>query len=119
VGGAAAGNPSLVAVQHNYKTPYNQFWNLAVEAMVTRDTAIRVAYLGNLGTHLFMPTPLNDITPQPIGPTGNFPTVQAALPYSIAAQSAMGKYRLLRGWREHERTPASGRGSEEVQNHHH
>jgi hypothetical protein len=79
--GLAAGNPSLYAVQRNFKTPYNQFWNVAVEAMVTRDTAIRIAYLGNQGTHLLMPVPLNDITPQPIGGAGHPPSIQAARPY--------------------------------------
>jgi hypothetical protein len=79
--GLSKGNPSIYAVQRNYKTPYNEFWNLALEAMVTRDTAIRIAYLGNLGTHLFMPVPLNDIIPQPIGGAGHPASIQAARPY--------------------------------------
>jgi hypothetical protein len=79
--GLTKGNPSIFAVQRNYKTPYNEFWNLALEAMVTRDTAITIAYLGNLGTHLFMPVPLNDIIPQPIGGAGYPASIQAARPY--------------------------------------
>jgi Carboxypeptidase regulatory-like domain/TonB dependent receptor len=79
--GASQGNPSLTAVNKNYKTPYNENWNISVEAMVTQNTAVRASYLGNLGTHLFMPYGLNDYIPQPVGGTGNPVNTQAIRPY--------------------------------------
>src|SRR5262249_52767127 len=37
------------------KVPYSQNWNLSLSFEPLRNTVIEVAYVGNKGTHLFMP----------------------------------------------------------------
>jgi hypothetical protein len=37
------------------KVPYSQNWNLAVQIELFRGTLVEVAYVGNKGTHLYMP----------------------------------------------------------------
>lgn len=79
--GLSGGNPNVFAVQRDFKTPYNEQWNLTVEGVAVKNIAVRVTYLGNLGTHLFLPYPLNDYIPQPIGGAGNPASTQLARPY--------------------------------------
>lgn len=79
--GASAGNPNASGVQRDLKTPYNQQFNLTVEDEVWKKIAVRASYVGNLGTHLHTPYPLNDVIPQPIGGPGQPATVQAARPF--------------------------------------
>ena len=43
------------AVSNNVHTPYSQSWNLAVAWEANRSTTVEIAYVGNKGTHLFMP----------------------------------------------------------------
>lgn len=50
------------AVSSNYHTPYVQNWNLTVAWQVNRSTTLEVAYVGNKGTHLFLPH--EDINPK-------------------------------------------------------
>ena len=81
-GGTIPANPNASGVQRNIKTPYNTQWNLSVEGETWKQIALRATYIGNLGTHLHTPFPLNQIVPQPIGvPGATFPTTQAAVPY--------------------------------------
>jgi hypothetical protein len=54
---SATGNPSG-------KVPYSTNWNLAVQFEPLRNTVIEVAYVGNRGTHLFLP--LVNINPRNI-----------------------------------------------------
>lgn len=37
------------------KIPYSQNWNLSLSLQVMRNTVVEVAYVGNKGTHLYMP----------------------------------------------------------------
>lgn len=37
------------------KVPYSQNWNLSLSMEVLKDTVVEVAYVGNKGTHLYMP----------------------------------------------------------------
>ncbi len=37
------------------KTPYIQNWNLSISREVTKNTVVEIAYVGNKGTHLFLP----------------------------------------------------------------
>src|SRR5205085_3594041 len=37
------------------KTPNVQNWNLSVTKQIMRNTTLEVAYVGNKGTHLFLP----------------------------------------------------------------
>jgi hypothetical protein len=43
------------AVSPNVHTPYSQNWNLTFSSQLNRSTTLEVAYVGNKGTHLFMP----------------------------------------------------------------
>ena len=45
-------NPALIANARNRVNPYLQQWNFTIEQEVFRNTAVRVSYLGNKGTHL-------------------------------------------------------------------
>ena len=81
-GGTIPANPNAAGVQRNIKTPYNSQWNLSVEGETWKHVAVRASYIGNLGTHLHTPFPLNQIVPQPIGvPGAKYPTTQAAVPF--------------------------------------
>ncbi len=46
------------------KVPYSQNWNLSVSFELFRNTVVEVAYVGNKGTHLYMP--LVNINPKAI-----------------------------------------------------
>lgn len=37
------------------KTPYVQNWNLSISKQILKNTVVEVAYVGNKGTHLFLP----------------------------------------------------------------
>jgi hypothetical protein len=81
-GGTIPANPNAVGVARNIKTPYNTQWNLSVEGESWEHVALRASYIGNLGTHLHTPFPLNQIVPQPIGvPGAKYQTTQAAAPF--------------------------------------
>ncbi len=43
------------AISQNVKTPYSQSWNMTVAWQANRTTTLEIAYVGNKGTHLFMP----------------------------------------------------------------
>lgn len=43
------------AVSNNVRTPYSQNWNFTISWLARPTTAIEIAYVGNKGTHLFMP----------------------------------------------------------------
>jgi len=42
-------------LSNNVKTPYSQNWNVSIDYKVDTKTVIEMAYVGNKGTHLFMP----------------------------------------------------------------
>lgn len=53
--GATQTFPSLLTINvidPNYKTPYDQQWNLSVQREVTRNFVVEVAYVGTKGTNL-------------------------------------------------------------------
>jgi hypothetical protein len=80
-GGKIPANPNASGVGRDLKTPSNTQWNLSVEGATWKQVALRAAYIGNLGTHLHTPFPLNQVTPQPIGAGTPFPNTQAAVPF--------------------------------------
>lgn len=81
-GGTIPANPNAAGVERNIKTPYNTQWNLSIEGETWEHVALRASYVGNLGTHLHTPFPVNQIVPQPIGVAGaKYPTTQAAVPF--------------------------------------
>ena len=43
------------AITGNPKTPYVQNWNLSVSKQIMKNTVVELAYVGNKGTHLFLP----------------------------------------------------------------
>ena len=43
------------AVSSNYHTPYIQNWNLTISWQANPSTTVELSYVGNKGTHLFMP----------------------------------------------------------------
>lgn len=49
------GIPGVVVGSQRLKTPYSQNWNLTLSYGLTRNTVVEVAYVGNKGTHLFLP----------------------------------------------------------------
>jgi hypothetical protein len=49
------GVPAIAVDQSNGKVGYSQNWNLAIQFEPFRNTAVEVAYVGNKGTHLFLP----------------------------------------------------------------
>jgi hypothetical protein len=44
------------AISGNMKTPYSQSWNLTLAYQATSNGVLEIAYVGNKGTHLFMPS---------------------------------------------------------------
>lgn len=50
---------SLEGLQTNYKTPYTQEWNLALQYQLTPNQSIQVAYVGNNSRHLEASVGLN------------------------------------------------------------
>ena len=63
--GSIPGNPSLNAISAIRRNPYHQQWNFTVEQELARNTAVRVSYVGNKGTHLERLFNLNDPPPAP------------------------------------------------------
>src|SRR5581483_8909538 len=53
--GNGIGIPGVAVDVTNGKVPYSQNWNLAIQFEPLRDTAVEVAYVGNKGTHLYLP----------------------------------------------------------------
>lgn len=50
------GTPGFALVNpENGKVGYSQNWNLSFQFQATKDTIVEVAYVGNKGTHLYMP----------------------------------------------------------------
>jgi hypothetical protein len=81
-GGTIPANPNAFGVQRDLHTPKNTQWNLSVEGEAWKQVALRATYIGNVGTHLHTPYPINQIIPQPIGvPGAAFSTTQAAVPF--------------------------------------
>lgn len=80
-GGGVTANPGATGVQRNIKTPNNTQWNLSIEGEARYKIALRASYIGNLGTHLHTPLPINQTTPQPLGGPGQPPNSQAAAPF--------------------------------------
>lgn len=76
---SSTGGPTQNGVTAKPKQPYNQQVNLTVEWEFLRNTALRVSYVGNLGTHLADPYPLNNPVPQPIAPGST--NIQSIRPY--------------------------------------
>jgi hypothetical protein len=76
---SSTGGPSQTGVEARPKQPYNQQMNLTVEWEFLRNTALRVSYVGNLGTHLDDPYPLNNPAPQPIASGST--SIQSIRPY--------------------------------------
>lgn len=62
--GALPSNPSLGSMAPNLINPLIHQWNLTVEHEV-RETAFRISYVGNRGTHEFGAFDLNAVLPQP------------------------------------------------------
>lgn len=54
--GALGLGTKAFAVVPNFKNPYSQSWNLSVSYQLDSKDVLEVAYVGNKGTHLFMPT---------------------------------------------------------------
>ena len=79
--GGVTGNPNVVGANRHLSVPYQDQFNLTLEDEVWRKVAVRASYVGNLGTHLHMPYPLNDIIPQAVGAGQPFASTQAARPF--------------------------------------
>jgi hypothetical protein len=43
------------AISPNYHTPYVQNWNFTIAWQAAKTTTVEIAYVGNKGTHLFLP----------------------------------------------------------------
>ena len=63
--GGLPSSPFVSAMAANRRTPYHQQWNFTVEGEVAPNTAVRLSYLGNKGTHLERQFNLNDPPPAP------------------------------------------------------
>ncbi len=63
--GTIPSSPAINAVSGDRRNPYHQQWNYTVESEVLPGTALRVSYVGNLGTHLERNFNLNDPPPGP------------------------------------------------------
>jgi hypothetical protein len=53
--GNGIGIPGIANDFSNGKVPYSQNWNLAIQFEPLRSTTVEVAYVGNKGTHLYLP----------------------------------------------------------------
>ncbi|MBI1762077.1 MAG: carboxypeptidase regulatory-like domain-containing protein [Acidobacteria bacterium] len=53
--GNGIGVPGFANDFSNGKVPYAQNWNLAFQFEVLKNTSVEVAYVGNKGTHLYLP----------------------------------------------------------------
>ncbi|MEX2264284.1 MAG: TonB-dependent receptor [Bryobacteraceae bacterium] len=58
-------SPGLNAISGNRRNPYHQQWNFTLEHEIVANTAVRVSYVGNKGTHLERLFNLNDPPPAP------------------------------------------------------
>ena len=58
IGGS--GLPDISQKDTSIHPPYNQQWNLAIQRELVRDLSFQVVYLGNKGTHIDIPFPIND-----------------------------------------------------------
>jgi hypothetical protein len=54
-------------IQQNAKTPTIQEWNLSIEQQLSRNTSLRVAYVGSFGVHEFLSIDSNSIPAQICG----------------------------------------------------
>jgi outer membrane receptor protein involved in Fe transport len=63
--GSIPANPVVNAVARNRRNGYMQQWNFTLEGEVMRNTALRISYIGNKGTHLDRRLDLNDPGPVP------------------------------------------------------
>lgn len=79
--GGVTGNPNVIGVNRHLSVPYQEQFNLTLEDEVWQKIAVRASYIGNLGTHLHMPYPLNDPIPQAVGAGQTYASTQAARPY--------------------------------------
>ncbi len=50
-------------ISNNNKTPYSQNWNMTLTWQLQQRTTVEVAYVGNKGTHLFLPAV--NVNPRP------------------------------------------------------
>lgn len=50
---------------NRYRVPLTQFWNAAIQHQITPTMSIDVAYVGNVGRHIFVNANLNQATPGP------------------------------------------------------
>ena len=57
--------PLLITVNEDFKTPYYEQWNLAVQHYLFCDMAVEVAYVGTRGLHLQVLRDRNQPTPGP------------------------------------------------------
>ena len=57
--------PLLITVDENFKSPYYEQWNLAVQHSLPWDMAVEVAYVGTRGLHLQVLRDRNQPTPGP------------------------------------------------------
>jgi len=58
VGGS--GLPLISQKDISIHPPYNQQWNLAIQRELARDLSFQLVYVGNKGTHIDIPMPIND-----------------------------------------------------------
>jgi hypothetical protein len=69
----------LIGWDTNYRTPYGQQWNVAVQKQFGGNNALTVAYVGTKGTKLWLNHNLNQPEPgtTPIASRRQFPTLQS------------------------------------------
>ena len=79
--GGVLPNPSLSGDLRHLPIPYQEQYNLTLEEQVWQKVALRASYVGNLGTHLHTPYPLNDPIPQAVGSGQQYASTQAARPF--------------------------------------
>jgi carboxypeptidase family protein/TonB-dependent receptor-like protein len=84
--------PSVSAAVWNVRPMKSYQWNLSVQrALPFLDSAVTVAYVGNRGRDLITREDLNVVPP------GNYPNLQAALPYPLLGTIRIG-YNNNRSW---------------------
>lgn len=62
---------SLTIMDPNFRTPYSNNWNLQVQAQVSKDWLVEVAYVGNSGVRLLNRRNIDPAIPGPGASTGN------------------------------------------------
>jgi hypothetical protein len=55
--------PGLITVDQNFKSPYYEQWNIAVQRVLPWNMAVEVAYVGTRGLHLQVLRDRNQPTP--------------------------------------------------------